>query len=143
MLVTDLVVLGGEIASRLWLADLDDGALTNLSGADDALMQDGWPAWLPSGEWIALTRRLLIGERSTTGQQLWLMRSDGSDAHSLLVDPTATFGHVAWRPDGGALAYVRLVLGDPDARPDLWLMELPAGEPVLLAEVSPAPTWLP
>ncbi|MCK4317039.1 MAG: hypothetical protein KAX24_14835, partial [Anaerolineae bacterium] len=73
----------------------------------------------------------------------WLMRPDGNNAHPLLADPAATFSHVTWRPDGGALAYVRLALGDPRARPDLWLMELPAGEPVLLAEVSTAPTWLP
>jgi len=45
------------------------------------------------------------------------MHHDGSDAHPLPMNPYA--------------------------RPDLWLLELPAGEPVLLAEVSTAPTWLP
>ncbi|MEA3338351.1 MAG: Ig-like domain-containing protein [Chloroflexota bacterium] len=151
ILVTDMVVLGGEIASHLWLASLDGGALANVSGGDpatgsghhDALVQDGWPSWSPSGEWMAFTRRALTGEHATVGQQPWLMRPDGSDARPLLVDPAARFSHVAWRPDGRALAYVRLALGDPHARPELWLVELPAGEPVLLAEVSTAPTWLP
>jgi hypothetical protein len=59
----------------------------------------------------------------------------------LLTDTTATFSRAAWRPDGGALAYVRRSLADPEARPELWLLELPGGEPVLLAEVSTAPIW--
>jgi len=143
ILVTDLAMLSGEIASHLWLAGLDGGALVNVSGGDDALVQAGWPAWSPSGEWVAFTRRVLIGEHATVGQQPWLMRSDGRDAHPLLLDPVATFSHIVWRPDGRALAYVRLALGDPNVRPNLWLVEPPAGEPVLLAEVSTAPTWLP
>jgi hypothetical protein len=71
------------------------------------------------------------------------MRPDGSEAHPLRIDPAAAFGWVAWRPDGGALAYVRRSLSDSDARPELWLMEMPDGEGVRLAEVSTMPVWLP
>lgn len=143
----ELVVIDARLSdvgllSRFWLADVDKGTLVNISGGDEALVQDMWPAWSPSGEWIAFTRRVLLGDDTTMGQQLWLMRSDGSDAHPLLIDATATFSRAAWRPDGGALAYVRRPLADPEARPELWLLELPNGEPVLLAEMSTAPIWI-
>lgn len=142
LLVTTIELLGSQVVYHLWLADLEDGALVNLSGRDTPV-QDAWPAWSPAGEWIAFTRRALTGEYATPGQQLWRMRPDGSQAHLLRTEPAATFGWVAWRPDGGALAYVRRSLGDANARPELWLMELPEGEPERLAEVSTRPVWLP
>jgi Tol biopolymer transport system component len=142
LLITSVELLGSEVVYHLWLADLDGGDLANISG-QDAPVQDAWPAWSPSGDWIAFTRRALAGEHATAEQQPWLMRPDGSQARPLLVDPTAAFGWTAWRPDGGALAYVRRTLTDPDARPEVWLMVLPDGEPVRLAEASTAPAWLP
>ena len=142
LVVIDARLSDVGLLSQFWLADVNRGTLVNISGGDKALVQDMWPAWSPSGEWIAFTRRVLLGDDVTMGQQLWLMRSDGSDAYPLLTDATATFSRVAWRPDGGALAYVRRSLANPEARPELWLLELPDGEPVLLAEVSTAPIWL-
>jgi Tol biopolymer transport system component len=142
LLVVSMELLGGELVYHLWLADLESGELVNISG-QDTLVQDAWPVWSPSGDWIAFMRRALIGEHATPEQQPWLVRPDGSEAHPLLVDVAAAFGWAAWRPDGGALVYVRRSLNDPGARPELWLMELPDGEPVRLAEVSTMPTWLP
>jgi Tol biopolymer transport system component len=143
LVVIDARLSDVGLLSQFWLADVDKGTLVNISGGDRAPVEDMWPAWSPSGEWIAFTRRMLAGDDATMGQQLWLMRSDGSDAHPLVVDATATFSRVAWRPDGGALAYVRRSLTNPNARPELWLLELPDGEPVLLAEASTAPVWVP
>jgi Tol biopolymer transport system component len=143
ILVADARISDVGIVSQIWLADVDGGTLVNVSGGDEALVQDVWPVWSPSGAWIAFTRRVLAGEEATLGHQLWLMRPDGDEARSLLIDPAATFSRVAWRPDGGALAYVRRPLTDPDARPELWLLDLPDGEPTLLAEVSAAPAWAP
>jgi TolB protein len=143
LLVTDLRMMGGQIGDQLWVADTDSDSLVNVSGGESALVQDMWPAWSPSGEQIAFTRQVLAGAGVTGGRQLWLMRHDGSEMQMLTIDATATFSQVVWRPDGGALAYVRRTLSDPGARPELWLMELPDGKPVLLAETSTAPTWLP
>jgi Tol biopolymer transport system component len=131
------------LISQFWLADVDGGTLVNISGGDEAPVQDMWPAWSPMGDRIAFTRREMIGDGATLGQQLWLMQPDGSDAHPLVVDATAVFSRAAWRPDGGALAYVRRSQTDPQARPELWLLELPDGEPVLLAEIGTAPVWAP
>jgi TolB protein len=143
LVVSEAGLSGVGLISQFWLADVDDGTLVNISGGDEAAVQDMWPAWSPIGDRIAFTRRELIGDDATVGQQLWLMQSDGSDAHPLVVDATATFSRATWRPDGAALAYVRRSQTDPQARPELWLLELPDGEPVLLAETGTAPVWVP
>ncbi|MBN1641034.1 MAG: PD40 domain-containing protein [Anaerolineae bacterium] len=107
--------------------------------ADDAM-----PRWSPDGAWIAFGRASLGDGTPTAGTQLWLMRPDGSEAHPLVVDAVANLGAFAWRPDGAAIAYVRLDLADLAApRPELWVIELERGEPRLVAAGGILPAWLP
>jgi len=86
-----------------------------LVSADDTV-----PRWSPDGEWVAFGRTALPDGTPTWGTQLWLMRPDGSEAHALVAEAEANFGAFAWHPGGGALAYVRLPLGqiaDPHPGP--------------------------
>jgi Tol biopolymer transport system component len=140
--LVDLRFFGERSASYLIRADLTDGSTRNLS-SEDSQVDDGSPAWSPTGEWIAFGRKALADGASTPGRQLWLMRPDGSQAHPLATDPQAHLGAVAWAPDGQALAYQRFPLMQANARPEIWYLALDGSAPVKLAEDGTLASWLP
>jgi Tol biopolymer transport system component len=143
MVLPELTFHGEDSHAFLVRVNTKTRAVQNLDAAGTA--DDHMPRWSPSGEWIAFGRTALADGTWTWGAQLWLMRPDGSEAHPLLSDPEAHFGAFAWRPDGGALAYVRLDIADiADPRPVLWVVSLddPA-HPMLVASDAILPGWLP
>lgn len=142
LVVVDLVFVGERHFSYLLRAELADGITTNLSG-EQTTAGDGSPAWSPSGDWIAFGRKALDDGTPTPGQQLWLMRPDGSDAHLLAADTEAHSGSIAWALDGRALVFQRFPLMQADARPELWWVSLDEGVPVKLADNATLPGWLP
>jgi len=126
--------------------DLRDGSAIDLSqgevGEEERFWQDASPVWSPSGEWIALGRSGLPDGTWTWGQQLWLIRPDGSEARPLVIDTEANLGAFAWRPDGQALIYIRVhrdQIADPV--PELWLVSLADEEPRLLTTYAVMPAW--
>jgi Tol biopolymer transport system component len=122
--------------------DLSTRAVQDLSAPSTA--GDYTPHWSPTGEWIALGRAALPDGSHTWGAQLWLMHPDGSEAHALMAEVGANFGAFAWRPDGGALAYVRLPIEElADPHPELWVISLKDGQPELIARDVIMPGWLP
>ncbi len=128
--------------------DLTDGSAIDLSqsevGEEEHFWQDASPVWSPTGEWIALGRSGLPDGTWTWGQQLWLIRPDGSDARPLVIDTEANLGAFAWRPDGQALVYIRVhreQISDPV--PELWLVSLEDGQTRLLTTNAVMPAWGP
>jgi Tol biopolymer transport system component len=142
LVVVDLSFSGERYSSYLVGVDLADGSTRNLSGAETGI-NDGSPAWSPTGDWIAFGRKALANGIPTPGQQLWLMRPDGSKAYPLVTDPEAHFGSIAWSPDGREIAFLRLPLMQAEARPSIWLVSLDGGEPIKLADNSTLPSWSP
>lgn len=140
--MVDLSFAGERYAGYLIRADLDDGSTHNLSG-EKTTASDGAPAWSPGSEWIAFGRKALADGTPTAGQQLWLMRPDGSEAHPLVTDPQAHLGSIAWAPDGRSLAYLRYQLMQADVRPEIWWVSLDGGTSLRLAENGTLPSWLP
>ncbi|MFL5797447.1 MAG: hypothetical protein ACJ77A_05870 [Actinomycetota bacterium] len=81
---------------------LDGSGLAKLTAGHDAGFEDWTPTWSPDGERIAFVR-------ATLGQSidLWVMNSDGGDAHRL-VGADQVGGPVSdptWGPDGVLLAF--------------------------------------
>jgi Tol biopolymer transport system component len=142
MVLTDLAFAGERYANYLVRADLDDGSTHNLSGEMSA-SSDSSPAWSPDGAWIAFGRKALADGTATVGQQLWLMRPDGSEAHPLATDSQAHLGSFAWAPDGRSLAYLRYQLMQANARPEIWWVALDQSASVRLAKDGTLPSWLP
>jgi Tol biopolymer transport system component len=142
LVVMDLSFVGERPYSFLLRVDLLEGTTSNLSSVETGI-SDGSPAWSPTGEWLALGRNALEDGTPTPGQQLWLMRPDGSEAHPLVTDPEAHLGSLAWSPDGHALAYQRFPLMQADSRPEIWLVSLDGGDPSKLADSATLPGWLP
>jgi len=128
--------------------DLTDGSAIDLSqsevGEEDHFWQDASPVWSPTGEWIAIGRSGLPDGTWTWGQQLWLIRPDGSDARPLVIDAEANLGAFAWRPDGQALIYLRVQQDQiADPVPELWLVTLEDEQPRLLTTNAVMPAWGP
>src|SRR5579872_2102530 len=61
------------------------------------------PAWSPNGTKLAFLA--LAGDGATAAQQLFVMDMHGGDPVPITSSPTGV-EQFAWRPDGGAIAYV-------------------------------------
>jgi Tol biopolymer transport system component len=143
--LSELLLAGESLVVHLFRVEVGSGELLDLSG-EDSLVQDVGPAWSPAGGWIAVGRQWLDGERWTPGRQIWLIRPDGSGAYPLLEEPMAHHLALAWRPDAAALAYARSDLSEgslpvPDV--SVWVYDLVARRPILVAEQAVLPRWLP
>jgi Tol biopolymer transport system component len=144
LVLPELIVAGEQFVVHLFRVHPADGQVTDISGSQK-LVRDLSPAWSPAGDWIAFGRQFLDDERRTAGRQMWLTRPDGGEADSLLSEPMGDLFAFAWRPDGGALAYLRTDLSEgPQPVPDVsvWVLDL-QGKPVLVAERGVMPKWLP
>jgi Tol biopolymer transport system component len=143
--ISELMLAGEAFVVRLLRIDVEAGEVLQLSGEEE-MVQDVSPAWSPGGGWIAFGRQFLDGERWTPGRQIWLTRPDGSEAYPLREEPMADHFGFAWRPDGGALAYVRNDLSEgaqPVPQVEVWVMDLVRREPFLVAQGGVLPGWLP
>ena len=143
--IAELLLAGESLVVRLVVVDVESGEMLDISGDDD-FVKDVSPAWSPGGGWIVYGHQFLDEERWTPGRQIWLVRPDGSEAYALLEEPMADQFSFAWRPDGGALAYVRSDLSEgPQPVPDvsIWVYDLVEREPVSVAAEGVLPKWLP
>ncbi len=129
-------------SGELLVVDFATRSVQSLSAP--GTLEETVPRWSPSGKWIAFGRPRLANGTPTPGTQLWIMRPDGTAARPLVTDAAANLGAFAWRPDGGAIAYVYLRMEDMiDPHPALWVATLPDGEARQVAAEAILPAWLP
>lgn len=100
VLLRDVVIEFEQFVTQLFLYDIDTEMLINLD--PNGSVENLFAAWSPTGEYIAVTRRDLSIPR---GDQIWLMNSDGSNAHALTDTPEVLHGNLSWSPDGKYLLY--------------------------------------
>jgi dipeptidyl aminopeptidase/acylaminoacyl peptidase len=134
----------------------DDGAPTHTkvySLASGAVIDLGGPApatdfsavWSPDGQWIAIDRSI-PAPGAPGSSQIWLVRSDGAQAHMLLGEDGASYGSVNWTPNSGSLTYSRFALenaGNTRGRYDTYIVNVETGETKLLMENADLATFLP
>jgi TolB protein len=135
-------MIGERSAIHLILVDPISDTRVNLSG-EAALVEDGAAVWSPDGEWIAFRRNITEGLDATLTKQLWLMRSDGSQARPLTNDPAIDHGPPVWSPDGKTLLFHKFPLKGPDIVISVWLMDVASGEQRQIATPGQRPQWLP
>jgi eukaryotic-like serine/threonine-protein kinase len=85
--------------------------LSILGGNPRQVSDEGWSASVsPDGSQIAYLKSAGFGE---TGQEIWLMRADGTDQRKIisLSEDGTVFASPAWSPDGRWIAYVKLQYG--------------------------------
>lgn len=115
-----------------------------------------WPAEVPGThehpDWSPDGQRIVLNTIDDTGaEDIWIAAADGSDAR-LMVDcvrPCAWVDEPAWSPDGGSIAYQRVVVGDLGVvTSTLETLDIESGATrVLLTmpkqEIVLAPRWAP
>ena len=122
---------------------LASAEITDLGGPEGA--SDYSAAWSPDGGWIAIDRNVPVTP-GQFGNQVWLVRPDGAEAHVLLQEPGAAYSSLAWSPDGRHLLYARYVLDLTSPTPgrfDIYMTDVETGESQVLVEGGDMPALLP
>lgn len=136
-LYSNIEYQGESFSVHLFRLELPVGETTNLSG--QVVTNDAAPSWSPDGEWIAFGRKT---PRTTLGRQLWIMRSDGSEARALTDDISSNFGVPSWSP-GGQILTQRFNINAPTSDPSIWLIDVESGAQQQLSVSGFLPSWLP
>jgi dipeptidyl aminopeptidase/acylaminoacyl peptidase len=82
--------------SHLWLADVENGSVSQFTYGEG---DDGSPQWSPDGKRIAFIR---TRDKRT---QIWVMPSNGGEAHQLTRMEDGDPGTPVWSPDGRRIAF--------------------------------------
>ncbi|OGO17875.1 MAG: hypothetical protein A2Z14_14055 [Chloroflexi bacterium RBG_16_48_8] len=139
-------VTGDEFSqfySHIFRLNLSTGLVFDLSGTDFGLVEDAFPVYSPNGFWIAFTRKYLDEDRWSPGRQLWLMRSDGTEAKQITQDPEYNHFSISWSPDSTLLSFVRIDQNNLTRPPEIWLYDLEKNKLVLLVSSGYLPQWVP
>jgi len=140
MLYNDLTISGEQPRVKMFFANFESKDIapafeSGLEGADY-----GAPVWSPDGDWIAAG---LKDSLSGLGSQLWIMRPDGSDGRPVADDPQYTYGAYRWDAWSESLLFQRFELGQPFAKPEIFLWSSADDSTRLIAEDATMPAWLP
>ena len=142
---TETPVPGGQPAyySHLKRFELGTDLVSDLSGQANGVIEDATPSYSPNGLWIAYGRRFLDPNDWTLGRQIWIMRSDGSDAHQLTFSGDFNYSGFQWGADSKEFVYVRSDQTDPTRAPELGWVDLTTGQAHSLVVGGYAPLWMP
>ncbi|MFZ0544245.1 MAG: Ig-like domain-containing protein [Candidatus Promineifilaceae bacterium] len=138
VLMTEIDFSGEQYSIYIYQVALETAEVTRMSGDD--LVIDGWPTWSPDGQWIAFNRKPPL---APTGKQLWVMPADGSERIQLTNDPGLHHGPPAWSPDGEWLVYQQFAQAEPNAEPEIWMLNVKTHETRKVASPGNQPVWLP
>ncbi|MEM7032991.1 MAG: hypothetical protein AAF629_25800 [Chloroflexota bacterium] len=141
ILVSDVLEINGTFVTHLFRFDLETESLTNLSGAN-AQVVDSNAVWSPDGAWISFVRRTLDDPTSSTGNQLWLMRPEGSEAHPLTNHIDVAYGTPTWSPDSAHLVFHRHPLKVAKVQPAIFILNIETGSEQTIKAEGNRPVWV-
>jgi Tol biopolymer transport system component len=127
--------------SHLMRYKISDNTSMDISG--DGSVEDVGATYSPAGGLIAFMRKYLDAVDWTPGRQIWLMNTDGSNAHPITKEAEYNHYDLAWSSDGSMLAYVRFNQAKLSDLPELWMVSADGSNPVQLVIGGYSPTWMP
>ena len=137
VLYRDVIIQDNQFITQLFVYDLSSQTTKNIS--PNMEYENILAAWSSDGEWIAVVRRDLSAAR---GDQIWVMRADGSDARSLTSAPAVLHGSLNWSPDGRYLLYDVYLLDSFPLESSLQMIDVESGETTDLEMKGYNPRWV-
>jgi Tol biopolymer transport system component len=137
ILLRDVVIQNNQFVTQLFLYNLEAGTTVNLNPSEG--FENLLAAWSPTGEFIAVVRRDLSIPR---GDQVWLMRADGSGAHVITDTPDVLHGSLSWSPDGRYLLFDLYMLDAYPSVSRLQIIGIDLGEVISLDFQGYSPVWV-
>ena len=137
VLYRDVIIQDNQFVTQLFVYDLASQTARNLDA--DLGYENILAAWSPDGISIAVVRRDLSVQR---GDQIWLIRADGSETHALTDTPSVLHGSVEWSPDGKFLLYDLYQLDAFPLESSLQMIEVETGKITDLGLKGYNPKWL-
>jgi Tol biopolymer transport system component len=113
--------------ANVWVTDLRDGAMRNLTGAanvqGDTSNPDSFlrPSWSPDGQWLAFSSDRNTDWRGHDGGKGWehtqelsiyVIRADGQNFRRIASKPGYCLGSPKWSPDGRRVAFYEMTTED-------------------------------
>ena len=134
-----LLVQGERSQIHILRSDTSNSELIDLSGHDVAV-EDSSYSVSPSGDRLVFTRK---PPRASTGSQIWVMNTDGSEAKALTNDLSIQHGAVSWSSDSQQLIFQKFDIGSGlSDSPTIWMMDVATGSETPLG-IGTRPQWVP
>lgn len=130
---------GDGLTLQVTRYDLASGRKTNLGVPDQ---NDYAAVWSPDGTWVAIDREPAPSPQRKRGDQVWLVRSDGSETRLLLSEDDASYSDLRWSADGAWLVYTRYSYLAP-GKSELWRVDVATGAMTRLVAGGMEPSLLP
>jgi len=137
ILLRDVIIKNERFLTQLFLYDLSSETITNLNANER--MENILAAWSPDGTSIAVVRRDLTIPR---GDQIWIMRADGSDAHALTDAPAVLHGSLNWSADGKYILYDLYLLDSFPLTSELEMVNITSKKVISLKITGFNPKWV-
>ena len=118
---------------------LATGAKIDLGGAPQ--QADYADAWSPDGQWVVIVRDDTNTTSTSIGEEIWLVRPDGSQGH-VLLDGLDSFSDLSWSPDSSYLVFDQTPV-QGNSKSEAWLADIRTGQLIKIIEGVISPTLLP
>ncbi|NIM94575.1 MAG: hypothetical protein GTO18_12820 [Anaerolineales bacterium] len=132
-----------QFFSHIFRFSMSSGLIEDLSGSEHGLVEDVFPVYSPDGQWILFARKFLEDDRWTPSRQLWLMRSDGTEARQITNEPDYNHHAISWSPESRRLTFMRTSQLDLTEPPEIWLYDLDTDTSEYLLTGGYYPQWIP
>lgn len=140
--MTEMIEAENGAETRLTAIDPLTDQRTGLTLSEHPVEDDA-PVWSPNGKWIAFQRKELAGPRASLGKQIWLARTDGTEARPLTAAPEHEHGPPDWSPNGRYVVYHKFPLSGPNVVLSVWVTDTETGRAWEVVAAGQRPRWLP
>ncbi len=133
-------VQDASVAPHVQRYILSSGETIDLGSTKD--QTDYSAVWSSSGDWVAVDRVVSTSANAVKGDQVWLVRPDGTGAQVLLGEDQKSYSDLSWSPDGKYILYARYDYQNA-GHFDVGLVNVQTGERVILVSGGSLPALIP